>query len=86
MGWESNASTTFPQKMYVDYIRHYYSKNDFTSIIEPELIIAEETVGNYVPPTLAEQAFNSSFNHFQDLELNILELEENPLLLLLIAQ
>lgn len=65
-----NASTTFPQKMYVDYIR-YYSKNDFTPPIEPELIIAEETVGNYVPPTLAEQAFNSSFNHFQDLELNI---------------
>lgn len=26
-----NASTTFPQKMYVDYIR-YYSKNDFTPV------------------------------------------------------
>ena len=52
LGWNPDASTTFPQKMYVDYIR-YYSKNDFTPPIEPELIIAEETVGNYVPPTFS---------------------------------
>ena len=42
-----DASTVFPQKMYVDYIR-YYSKDGFNPPSEPALVVAEETVG-YLP-------------------------------------
>ena len=37
-----NASTSFPQKMFVDYIR-VYSKNGFTAPLPPALDIDEET-------------------------------------------
>lgn len=65
-----DATTTFPQKMYVDYIR-YYSKDDFTAPEAPALDIAEETVGVYVPPSIAQYAFNSALNQFPNLELKV---------------
>lgn len=70
--WAGNpdATTSFPQKMYVDYIR-YYIQNDFTAPVAPELNIEEETVGTFVPPSLAQYAFNSDLNQFPDLELSI---------------
>jgi len=70
--WAGNPdeTTTFPQKMYVDYIR-YYSKDGFTASDAPALNIEEETVGSFVPPNIVQQAFNSTLNQFPDLELNI---------------
>lgn len=65
-----DATTTFPQKMYVDYIR-YYSKDGFTPPSEPALDIVEETVGVYVPPSIAQYAFNSTLNQFPGLEPKI---------------
>lgn len=69
--WAGNpdASTTFPQRMYVDYIR-YYSKDDFSAPAAPALDLEEETVGSFVPPGLAQEAFNSTLNQFPQLELN----------------
>ena len=68
--WPGNpdATTTFPQKMYVDYIR-YYSKDGFTAPTEPALDIDEETVGVYVPPSIAQYAFNSTMTQFPNAEL-----------------
>jgi len=56
--------------MYVDYIR-YYSKDGFTATEAPALNLEEETVGSFVPPNLAQEAFNSTLSQFPDLELNI---------------
>jgi beta-glucanase (GH16 family) len=61
-----DATTTFPQKMYVDYIR-YYSKNGFTVLSEPVLDVDEETVFINVPPNIAEYAFNESMNQFPNI-------------------
>lgn len=66
---DPDATTTFPQKMYVDYIR-YYSKDGFTAPDAPALVLDEETVGSFVPPSLAQQAFNTGLDQFADLELN----------------
>ena len=70
--WAGNpdATTEFPQKMYVDYIR-YYSKDGFTAPDAPALNIEEETVGTFVSPSIAQEAFNSTLGQFPDLELNI---------------
>ena len=67
---DPDATTTFPQKMYVDYIR-YYSKDDFTASDAPALVIEEETVGVYVPPSISQYAFNSTLNQFSVLELKV---------------
>ncbi|MFK7949692.1 MAG: family 16 glycosylhydrolase [Saprospiraceae bacterium] len=70
--WPGNpdATTTFPQKMYVDYIR-YYSKDGFTAPAEPTLDIEEETVDVYVPPNVGQYAFNSALNQFPDPTLTV---------------
>jgi len=70
--WAGNpdATTAFPQKMYVDYIR-YYSKDGFTAPVAPALNLEEETVGSFVPPDLAQEAFNSVLEQFPGLELKI---------------
>ena len=65
---DPDASTSFPQKMYVDYIR-YYSQDGFTPDGPPELIIEEETVGTFVPPTIAQFAFNSTELQFPGIEV-----------------
>ena len=58
-----DASTSFPQKMYVDYVR-YYTKDGFTAPTEPVLDIDEETVFINIPPNVGEYAFNESMNQF----------------------
>ena len=70
--WAGNPdeTTTFPQNMYVDYIR-YYSKDDFAADAPPLLVVEEETVGNFVDQNIAQLAFNSTLNQFSGLELKI---------------
>lgn len=58
-----NASTSFPQKMFVDYIR-VYSKNGFTAPLPPVLDVDEETLGEIVPVDVAQHAFNDSLDQF----------------------
>jgi beta-glucanase (GH16 family) len=65
-----DASTTFPQKMYVDYVR-YYSKDGFTAPDPPVLDIDEETVGVLIPQSLAQHAFNSTLGQFPDVEIMV---------------
>ena len=70
--WAGNPdeTTSFPQKMYVDYIR-YYSKDGFTAPAPPALDIEEETVGSFIPPSIAQFAFNSTLDQFPEAALMI---------------
>lgn len=63
-----DSSTSFPQKMYVDYI-HVYYKDDFTAPAAPELDIDEETIGINIPPDRAQHAFNSTLSQFPGIGL-----------------
>lgn len=67
---EPDDTTVYPQNMYVDYIR-YYSKDGFTATAPPELDVEEETVGSFVPPSIAQYAFNSDEVQFLNIELTI---------------
>jgi beta-glucanase (GH16 family) len=57
---DPDPTTTFPQTMYVDYIR-VYSKNDLEIPEAPELNIEEETIGQYIAPGLADHAVRDGF-------------------------
>ena len=65
-----DASTAFPQNMYVDYVR-VYTKDDFTAPDAPVLNLEEETVGSFVSKSTAQFALNSTLNQFPGAELNI---------------
>lgn len=69
-GWPGSpdATTTFPQKMYVDYVR-VYSQDDLNAPSAPDLDIDEETIGTFVPPDQAQHALNNQLNQFPDIEL-----------------
>jgi len=67
---DPDATTNFPQKMYVDYVR-YYSKDGFTAPDEPVLDITEETIGVFIPPSISKHVFNSTLDQFPDTELNV---------------
>ncbi|PLX11855.1 MAG: hypothetical protein C0598_07165, partial [Marinilabiliales bacterium] len=53
-------TTTFPQTMYVDYVR-VFEKNGFSAPNAPELNIEEETVGQLIEPSLAQNAIKDDF-------------------------
>lgn len=63
-----DATTSFPQKMYVDYVR-VYSKDDLTAPAAPALNIDEETIGVVAPANQARYAFNSTLNQFPETSL-----------------
>lgn len=63
-----DGTTSFPQKMYVDYVR-YYTKDDLNPPAAPALDIAEETIGVVIPASKALHAFNSTLNQFPEVEL-----------------
>lgn len=70
--WPGNpdASTSFPQKMYIDYIR-YYTKDGFTAPAAPPLNIEEETVGQFIDPNIADNAIKEGFTEIDSLEVNV---------------
>ena len=65
--WPGNPdeSTTFPQRMFIDWVR-VYSIDDLVIPDEPALDIIEETLGT-VDGALAKHAFNESMEQFQNL-------------------
>ncbi len=60
-------TTSFPQKMYVDWVR-YYTKDGFVPDAPPELNIEEETIGS-ISTLLAEAAFNTTLDQFGEMTL-----------------
>ena len=65
---EPDETTKFPQTMYTDYIR-VYSKNGFQAPDAPALDIAEETIGQYIEPSIAENAIQEGFTDLGSLKV-----------------
>ena len=63
-GYPDNT-TTFPQTMYVDYVR-IFTKDGFNAPTPPELDIEEETIGQIIEPSLAQNAINDNFTYLGD--------------------
>jgi beta-glucanase (GH16 family) len=61
--WPGNPdnTTSFPQTMYVDYIR-VFTKDDFEAPDAPPLDIEEETLGQNIQDGLAQHAINDDFS------------------------
>ena len=60
-GYPDNT-TTFPQSMYVDYIR-VFEKDGFEAPAAPALDIEEESIGQNIEPGLAQHAINDVFGY-----------------------
>lgn len=54
-------TTTFPQTMYVDYVR-VFEKNDFAAPVAPPLDIDEEILGQNIEPSLAQHSIKDGFS------------------------
>lgn len=70
--WPGNpdASTNFPQSLFVDYVR-VYSQDGFNPPAEPALDIEEESIFSITPAGIARHALNSALNQFPGVQLNI---------------
>jgi beta-glucanase (GH16 family) len=56
-----DATTTFPQSMYVDYVR-VFEKEGFTPPPSPDLVIEDETIGQPIEPNIADNAIKEGFD------------------------
>jgi beta-glucanase (GH16 family) len=63
-----NATTTFPQSMYVDYVR-VFEKKGFTPPPSPDLVIEEETIGQPIEPNIADNAIKEGFEDLGNVSL-----------------
>jgi beta-glucanase (GH16 family) len=68
--WPGNpdATTVFPQNMYIDYVR-VFEKEGFTPPEEPALNIEEETIGQVLEPNIADNAIKDDFDALGNLEV-----------------
>ena len=68
--WPGNpdASSLFPQSMYVDYIR-VFEKADFNPPVAPPLDKAVETLGQYIPDSVVQSAVQTGFNLFENMSI-----------------
>jgi beta-glucanase (GH16 family) len=65
---EPDATTVFPQAMYVDYVR-VYSINNLVFGPPPALDLAEETVGQPIDTNLANAAIKDGFTDFGEVSI-----------------
>ena len=63
-----DATTAFPQSMYVDYVR-VFSKKGFTPTPPPTLNIEEETIGQVLEPNIGDNAIREGFEDLGNLEV-----------------
>ncbi len=63
-----DATTTFPQSMYVDYVR-VFTKEGFIPPAEPALNIEEETLGQPTEPGIAQNAIQEGFDTLGNIEV-----------------
>jgi beta-glucanase (GH16 family) len=63
-----DASTIFPQSMYIDYVR-VFEKEGFNPPDAPILNIEEETIGQILEPNIAENAIKDGFDDLGNLEV-----------------
>lgn len=65
---DPDASTVFPQSLYIDYIR-VFTKDGFEAPEEPELNVEEETVGQTINPTMALHAIQNGFDVLGNMDI-----------------
>lgn len=63
-----DATTSFPQSMYIDYVR-VFAREGFTSPAPPVLNIEEETLGQTLEPNIADHAIKDGFDDLGNLEI-----------------
>ncbi|MFN2395846.1 MAG: family 16 glycosylhydrolase [Bacteroidales bacterium] len=63
-----DETTSFPQSMYVDYVR-VFEKEGFNPPAEPTLDIEEETLGQTTEPNIADNAIKDGFDVLGNLEV-----------------
>ena len=63
-----DESTTFPQSMYVDYVR-VFEKKGFNPPAPPFLNIEEETLGQNLEPGIAQHAIKEGFEELGNIEV-----------------
>jgi beta-glucanase (GH16 family) len=63
-----DESTTFPQSMYVDYVR-VFEKEGFNPPPPPVLNIEEETLGQNMEPGIAQNAIKEGFDELGNIEV-----------------
>lgn len=70
--WPGNPdeTTVFPQSLSVDYVRVYEATGvDYPAV--PELVIAEEVIGQFIDPAIFDYAVNGNFSRFGEVEIKI---------------
>jgi beta-glucanase (GH16 family) len=70
--WPGNPdeTTSFPQSLTVDYVRVYEATGaDYPP--SPELVIAEEVIGQFIDPAIFGYAVRAGFDRFGELEIKI---------------
>ncbi|MEJ2594023.1 MAG: glycoside hydrolase family 16 protein [bacterium] len=65
---DPDASTVFPQILYVDYVR-LFSKEGFEAPEAPALDVAEETIGQVIDPSVGQHAIRDDFTDLGNLEV-----------------
>jgi len=65
---DPDETTSFPQSMYVDYVK-VYSKDGMHIPAAPLLDIDEETVGQVIEPNIGDHAVKDGFNDFGELSV-----------------
>jgi beta-glucanase (GH16 family) len=63
-----DSSTSFPQSMYIDYVR-VFAREGFTPPSAPVLNVEEETLGQILEPNIARHAIKEGFNDLGNLEV-----------------
>lgn len=65
---EPDATTTFPQTFYVDYVR-VFADDALEAPAAPALDIAEETIGQIIEASVALEAIQTDFSLLQNIEV-----------------
>jgi hypothetical protein len=65
---DPDNTTSFPQTMYIDYVRAY-SKDGFTAPEPPTLVVEDETVGQIIEPDIADNAIKTGFTDFGNIKV-----------------
>lgn len=65
---EPDNTTSFPQTMYIDYVRAY-SKDGFTAPEAPALVVEEETIGQIIEPDIADNAIKTGFTELGNMKV-----------------
>lgn len=63
-----DETTTFPQTMYIDYVRAY-SNDGLELPAEPTLDVEEETIGQILEPNIADNAIKDGFDNLGNIEI-----------------